>query len=90
MPELRFIEDDRRSLVNITDPSIPPGLECEIWCYEVFTDENGEFQVTTTGGQGSHVLSSMSAANCYIVLPEDTTEALPGDTVTVLPFSAEL
>ncbi len=37
----------------------------------LFRDENGELVVKTTGNQGSHVLSSMSQANCFIVLAPD-------------------
>jgi len=33
MPKLKYIENEKYSLVNITVPSIP-GLVCEIWCYE--------------------------------------------------------
>ena len=33
MPKLKYTEDDRFSMLNITAPGIP-GSECEIWCYE--------------------------------------------------------
>jgi molybdopterin molybdotransferase len=36
--------------------------------------------------QGSGVLSSMSEANCFIVLPEDSSAVQEGDTVFVQPF----
>jgi molybdopterin molybdotransferase len=49
---------------------------------------DGILSVQTTGMQGSHVLSGMSEANCYIVLPEQCSEVNPGDVVDVLPFSA--
>ena len=35
----------------------------------LWQDTNGEFFVTSAGKQGSHILRSMSQANCYIVLP---------------------
>jgi molybdopterin molybdotransferase len=41
-----------------------------------------------TGHQGSGVLSSMAAANCFIVLPEDSGPVSEGDEVTVQPFAA--
>lgn len=50
-------------------------------------DDDGELSVRTTGGQGSHVLTSMSASNCYIVLPEESPGAEPGDIVEVEPFA---
>lgn len=48
------------------------------------TDE--ELTVTTTGSQGSGVLASMHAANCFIVLPPQSGPVAPGDIVDVQPF----
>ncbi len=49
-------------------------------------DEQGEPVVVKSGAQGSGVLSSMSRANCFIILPVDSDGAAPGDTVDVQPF----
>ncbi len=49
-------------------------------------DENGQFFVSSTGHQGSHILSSMSKANCYIILPFESKGVSEGDTVLVEPF----
>ena len=49
---------------------------------------DGQFVVHRTGHQGSGVLSSMAAANCFIVLPEDAGPVSEGDEVTVQPFAA--
>ena len=49
--------------------------------------ENGEWTVKTTGKQGSGILSSMSVANAFILLPHDSPSVHEGDWVTVLPFS---
>lgn len=49
----------------------------------VFTIENGEFRVRTTGPQGSGILRSMSRANCLIILPADMRRAERGDRVTI-------
>ena len=49
-------------------------------------DEQGELRVHTTGNQGSHVLSSMSQANCFIVLPAESGAIEPGDWVEVEPY----
>lgn len=49
----------------------------------VFTVEDGEFRVRTTGPQGSGILTSMSEANCLIILPVNTSHAAPGDRVTI-------
>lgn len=47
---------------------------------------DGQLTVRKTGLQGSGILTSMSCANCFIVLPEDSTGAEIGDVVTVEPF----
>lgn len=49
-------------------------------------DENGQFFVASSGQQGSHILSSMSKANCYIILPSESKGVTEGDTVLVEPF----
>jgi len=49
---------------------------------------DGRLAVRSVGRQGSGVLSSMSAANCFIVLPEDAGPVSAGDEVTVQPFAA--
>ena len=46
-------------------------------------DGNGGFTVRTTGDQGSGILSSMSQANCFIVLPADTGDVAAGEPVDV-------
>lgn len=48
--------------------------------------EDGQWLVKTTGGQGSGILHSMSLANCFVVLPEDSLGAEIGELVTVEPF----
>ena len=43
----------------------------------------GTWTVCTTGPQGSGIMSSMSAANCLISVPEDVEELAAGDRVKV-------
>ena len=50
-------------------------------------DENGELIVDTTGIQGSHMLSSMSKANCFIVLESESGNIEAGSMVEVQPFN---
>ena len=50
-------------------------------------DENGELMVDTTGIQGSHMLSSMSKANCFIVLESESGNIETGTMVEVQPFN---
>jgi len=50
-------------------------------------DENGQLIVNTTGIQGSHMLSSMAKANCFIVLNRDAGDIESGEMVEVQPFN---
>lgn len=50
-------------------------------------DEQGDLQVYSTGSQGSAILSSMSQANCFIVLALESGQVAPGAMVDVQPFS---
>ena len=50
-------------------------------------DEQGRLTVASSGHQGSHILSSMSRANCFIVLPADNAGVRAGELVEVQPFA---
>lgn len=77
-------------------------LTVEAICTSALTKEKGRFEfqrgtlssnneqltVTTTGLQDSHVLSSVSQANCFICLPQFSTGAAAGEKVQVIPFHA--
>lgn len=56
----------------------------------MFRDNSGETVVKTTGAQGSHVLSSMSQANCFIVLPLECGNLEPGAIVDAQPFGEQM
>ena len=49
-------------------------------------DEQGNLTVRKTGAQGSGILSSMTQANCFIVLPIESSTVEPGMEVEVQPF----
>lgn len=51
---------------------------------------NGELAVTPTGAQGSGILTSMSRANCFVLLSEQCAGVGAGDWVDVEPFSLDL
>lgn len=53
----------------------------------LFKDDDGITKVTTTGSQGSGILRSMSAANCFILLDEQCDGTAANSLVTVQPFS---
>lgn len=51
------------------------------------TDAAGELVVRAAAPQGSGILRSMSLANCFIVLPEDSGPVEAGERVRVEPFA---
>ncbi|WP_158783174.1 molybdopterin molybdotransferase MoeA [Pantoea sp. BAV 3049] len=53
-------------------------------------NEQGELEVHSTGHQGSHVFSSFSLANCFIVLERERGNVAAGEWVEVEPFNSLL
>ncbi|MDD5632809.1 MAG: molybdopterin molybdenumtransferase MoeA, partial [Methylococcales bacterium] len=54
-------------------------------------DKNGDFFVASSGKQGSNILSSISRANCYMILPAECANLQAGDKVRVeLMLGAEI
>lgn len=49
-------------------------------------EPDGRYSVALIGGHGSHLIASMAASNCLVVIDEDVTEVVPGSRVTVLPL----
>jgi molybdopterin molybdotransferase len=49
-------------------------------------DAHGQWHVTPTGSQSSGVLSSMSEANCFIVLGHDEADIAEGEHVDIMLF----
>lgn len=49
-------------------------------------DAQGQLSVRSTGQQGASMLSSMSQANCFIILPIECSEIAVGEKVWVEPF----
>lgn len=50
------------------------------------TSADGVLRVHITGSQGSGILSSMSEANCMVILHHDQGDVTAGDLVQVIPF----
>ncbi len=50
-------------------------------------DEKGQLVVDGTGMQASHILSGMSQANCFIILPPEAGDIEAGTLVEVQPFA---
>ncbi|WP_145492924.1 molybdopterin molybdotransferase MoeA [Yersinia aleksiciae] len=54
------------------------------------TNVNGELEVRTTGHQGSHIFSSFSQGNCFIVLEQERGSVAVGETVEIELFNSLL
>lgn len=94
----QFVRDALRVLMG---QQIKPALELQAVCTHpirkipgrtefqrgiLSQDENNRWVVRTTGEQGSGILSSMSKANCFIVLPVSQGNVEAGNAVRVQPF----
>jgi len=78
-------EDPRFSVVCLTRLKKRPGrVEFQRGILE--REASGRLAVRKTGAQGSGILSSMSQANCFIVLPIESTGVEAGSLVEVQPF----
>lgn len=53
-------------------------------------NEQGQAEVSITGGQGSGMLTSMSLANCFVILAREQGDTPAGSLVTVEPFNSVL
>jgi len=49
----------------------------------IVTESNGELSVSLTGSQGSHILRSMSQANCLVILPHENAGIKEGQPVDI-------
>jgi molybdopterin molybdotransferase len=56
----------------------------------ILFEQDGEWVVLSTGNQGSGILSSMSEANCFVVLEQDRGRVSAGEWVRVQPFEGIL
>lgn len=52
----------------------------------ILTYAHDRWEVRTTGPQGSGILSSMTAANCFVVIEEERGDVSAGEPVWVEPF----
>lgn len=54
------------------------------------TNDKGEAEVCITGSQGSGMLTSMSLANCFVILSQEQGDTADGTLVMVEPFNSVL
>ncbi|MDX1280794.1 bifunctional molybdopterin-guanine dinucleotide biosynthesis adaptor protein MobB/molybdopterin molybdotransferase MoeA [Shewanella colwelliana] len=96
---MQFVQPALRKLAGEKDwsPSMVPAIaDCTLrsrsgrteftrGVYHLGTD--GKLHVSSTGAQGSGMLSSMVKGNCLIVIGEQNEQLNPGDTVYIQPFA---
>jgi molybdopterin molybdotransferase len=86
----RLMGQDKTTPLRLKVPCISPlkkrpgRLEFQRGILE--PNEQGHLVVRSTGNQGSALLSSMSQANCFIILPLDCGEVAVGTEVLVEPL----
>ncbi|MBU2970730.1 molybdopterin molybdotransferase MoeA [Pseudoalteromonas sp. C2R02] len=76
----------RLNAVSIADFKKRPG-RLEFQRGIASQDEAGLWQVNSTGKQGSGILSSLSRANCYVMLAQDSYGVSSGEDVTIELFN---
>jgi molybdopterin molybdotransferase len=96
-----FYQFVREALLLMSGAQVPPPLQFAAVCDKSIKkragrteylrgiatrDADGTWRVAPTRSQGSGVLSSMSEANCFIVLAHDETDVDAGTRVEILPF----
>ncbi|EDN68556.1 molybdopterin biosynthesis protein MoeA [Beggiatoa sp. PS] len=86
----RMMGQDKVTSVRFTVPCVsrlkktPGRVEFQRGILE--KNEEGSLVVRSTGPQGSGILSSMSQANCFIILPRECHYVEAGNEVLVEPF----
>ena len=86
----RMMGKNKPTQIRVTVPCIstlkkrPGRMEFQRGILE--NDEQGRLVVRSTGKQGSGILTSMSQANCFIILPRDCGNVEAGSEVLVEPF----
>ncbi len=91
----------RNALKTLMGQAVQPGLTLTAICISpirkvpgrtefqrgiVTQTDKGGWQVRTTGEQGSGILSSISKANCFIVLPSEQGNVAAGENVEIQLF----
>jgi molybdopterin molybdotransferase len=92
---VQFVKPALRIMRGITGPGIPPRFRIRSsvaitksdgkrhFIRGILDQNDGSLVVRVTGSQQSNLLSSLTLANCLIVLGEDIEKISPGDEVEV-------
>jgi molybdopterin molybdotransferase len=90
-----FVAPALRAMAGRPEPSYPPGYVPAV-AAEPFGSVAGKMEfvrvildddrVRLAGGQGSHMLGALAAADALAVIPEDVSEVAAGDELMCLPL----
>jgi molybdopterin molybdotransferase len=90
-----FVAPALRAMAGRPEPSYPPGYVPAV-AAEPFTSVPGKMEFVRVvldddrarlaGGQGSHMLGALAAADALAVVPEDVSEVAAGDELMCLPL----
>lgn len=78
---------ERERLTAITQDALSNPPHLEQYFRGIARREAGRITVRLTGDQGSHVLRSMADANCFIVVPQGTSDVPQGSEVEIIPLA---
>jgi molybdopterin molybdotransferase len=78
---------ERERLTAITQDALSNPPHLEQYFRGVARREGERITVRLTGDQGSHVLRSMADANCFIVVPQGTSDVPQGSEVEIIPLA---
>jgi molybdopterin molybdotransferase len=90
-----FVAPALRAMAGRPEPSYPPGY-LPATAAEAMTSVPGKMEflrvvldddrARLAGGQGSHMLGALAAADALAVIPEDVTRVEPGEPIECLPL----
>lgn len=91
-PALRYLASGQWPMPLVVEARARVGLKKRAGRFEFVRGilaygDDGRLTVGPSGAQGSGILSSMSRANCFILLAEDCAGVAEGEMVAVEPFS---
>jgi molybdopterin molybdotransferase len=81
----RNVQRARVQAVALEPITSPPGIR-QYRRGALHREPAGGYSVSLVGGAESHLVASLAAANCLVVLDEDVTEVAAGSRVPVMPL----
>ena len=77
----------RPRIPGVMGEDVSTNPEKEVFVRAILAEDEGRFVALRAGGQGSHMLSSLAAADAFAVVPVGTGDLSAGDAVTLEMFT---